>query len=86
LTDHFFYYICLFIHKTRKGKNLKALTVKQPWATQIALGIKKIEYRSWATAHRGNLLVCAGKEPFFDDEGLLGPGGVTICTVDLSGI
>ena len=40
---------------------MKALTIKQPWATLIALGEKKIETRSWSTKYRGPLLIHAGK-------------------------
>lgn len=40
---------------------LKALTIKQPWATLIALGEKKIETRSWKTSYRGPLFIHAGK-------------------------
>lgn len=36
---------------------MKALTVRQPWAMLIALGIKQFETRSWATSHRGPLAI-----------------------------
>ena len=39
---------------------MKVLTVKQPWATLIAEGIKKYEFRSWKTNYRGKLLIHAG--------------------------
>ena len=42
---------------------MKALSVKQPWACLIVEGIKPIEIRSWATDHRGPLLVCASASP-----------------------
>jgi hypothetical protein len=38
---------------------MKAITIKQPWATLLMLGEKKIETRSWATKHRGRLLIHA---------------------------
>jgi len=38
---------------------LKVLSLKQPWATLIAIGAKKIETRSWPTKHRGPLLIHA---------------------------
>jgi hypothetical protein len=44
------------------GLNLKALTIKQPWASLIALGEKKIETRSWKTNYRGPILIHAGKQ------------------------
>ncbi|GLC89353.1 ASCH domain-containing protein [Lysinibacillus piscis] len=40
---------------------MKAITIKQPWATLIALGEKKFETRSWQTKHRGALAIHAGK-------------------------
>ncbi|MER2126314.1 ASCH domain-containing protein [Solibacillus sp.] len=40
---------------------MKVITIKQPWATLIALGEKKFETRSWATKHRGPLAIHAGK-------------------------
>jgi hypothetical protein len=39
---------------------MKALTIRQPWASLIALGIKRNETRSWNTAHRGPLAIHAG--------------------------
>ena len=38
---------------------VKALSIKQPWAGMIACGAKPIEYRSWKTPYRGDLLICA---------------------------
>ena len=40
---------------------MKVLTIKQPWASLIMLGIKKYEFRSWQTKYRGDLLIHAGK-------------------------
>jgi len=40
---------------------MKVLTLKQPWATLVAEGIKKYEFRSWKTNYRGKLLIHAGK-------------------------
>ena len=48
--------------------NYKALTLWQPWATLIATGIKKYETRSWATNHRGTLLIHAAKRPMTESE------------------
>ena len=39
---------------------MKALTLVQPWATLIALGIKRYETRSWGTSYRGPLAIHAG--------------------------
>lgn len=41
---------------------MKAITIIQPWATLIALGEKQFETRSWATKHRGELAIHAGKK------------------------
>lgn len=38
-----------------------ALSLWQPWASLMATGAKTIETRSWATAYRGPLLICAAK-------------------------
>lgn len=40
---------------------MKAITIKQPWATLIVLGKKKFETRSWQTKHRGPIAIHAGK-------------------------
>lgn len=39
---------------------MKILTLKQPWATLVAEGIKKYEFRSWKTNYRGKILIHAG--------------------------
>lgn len=39
---------------------MKVLTLKQPWATLVAEGIKKYEFRSWKTNYRGKVLIHAG--------------------------
>jgi hypothetical protein len=40
---------------------MKALTLTQPWATLVAIGVKTIETRSWATTYRGALAIHAAK-------------------------
>ncbi|MFA5408109.1 MAG: ASCH domain-containing protein [Bacilli bacterium] len=40
---------------------MKVITVKQPWASLIALGYKEYEFRTWSTKYRGPLLIHAGK-------------------------
>ncbi len=39
---------------------MKVLTLKQPWATLVAEGIKRYEFRSWKTNYRGKVLIHAG--------------------------
>jgi activating signal cointegrator 1 len=41
---------------------VKALTLKQPWASLVALGAKQIETRSWRTSYQGLLAIHAGAE------------------------
>jgi len=40
---------------------MKALTVLQPWAQLLILGVKRYDVRSWKTKHRGPLLIHAGR-------------------------
>ena len=40
---------------------MKAITLHQPWASLVALGVKTIETRSWPTKYRGPLAIHAGK-------------------------
>lgn len=39
----------------------KAITIRQPHASLVALGVKQIETRSWATTYRGPLAIHAAK-------------------------
>lgn len=41
--------------------DLRAITLHQPWATLVALGVKTIETRSWPTKYRGRILIHAAK-------------------------
>ena len=40
---------------------MKAITIKQPFASLIAEGIKEYEFRTWKTKFRGEILIHAGK-------------------------
>lgn len=40
---------------------MKVITIKQPFATLIAEGIKEYEFRTWKTKYRGEILIHAGK-------------------------
>lgn len=42
------------------GCVVRVLTLRQPWASLIALGVKSIETRSWSTQYRGPLAIHAG--------------------------
>jgi activating signal cointegrator 1 len=43
---------------------MKALSLWQPHAQAIALGIKPYETRAWETKYRGPLVICSAKKPF----------------------
>lgn len=63
-----------------------ALSVKQPWASLIAVGQKTIEVRTWRTEYRGPLLICASAKPDSRRIALpfeVGPLGMCLCIVDL---
>ena len=46
---------------------MKALSIRQPWASLIVLGFKDIENRTWATRQRGTILVHASKGMTYDE-------------------
>lgn len=52
---------------------MKALTLRQPWASLIAQGKKTIETRTWYTHYRGPLLIAASK-----------PDGCLVCRCTLA--
>ncbi|MBW4589778.1 MAG: ASCH domain-containing protein [Aetokthonos hydrillicola CCALA 1050] len=44
---------------TSTPSSLKAISLWQPWASLIPLGLKHYETRSWKTSYRGKLLICS---------------------------
>ena len=40
---------------------IKAISLLQPWASLVVLGLKTIETRSWTTAYRGTLMIHASR-------------------------
>lgn len=58
---------------------MKALSIKQPWATMIAQGDKTIETRKWGTEYRGDLLIVSAKSPRIE------PAGYALAIVSLVG-
>lgn len=48
-------------------KNMRVLSLTQPWATLMAIGAKRIETRSWPTSNRGPVLIHASKCCTLDD-------------------
>lgn len=61
-------------------KTMLALSLSQPYANQVAEGIKTVETRTWKTSYRGDLLICAAKS----GEGE--PKGVALCVVRVAGV
>lgn len=51
-------------------KDIKGLTLWEPWATFISRGLKKYETRSWGTQYRGDLLIHAADRKV-DRQGLI---------------
>lgn len=41
---------------------IRAISLHQPWATAIALGLKEHETRGWGTPYRGPLAICSALE------------------------
>ncbi len=67
---------------------MKALSVKQFWASFLVIGQKTVECRSWPTPHRGELLICSSKGDWVEeieglDEGITFPGGMALGVVNL---
>lgn len=60
---------------------MKALSVKQPWASLIAAGIKTREIRAWPTDHRGPLLICSSRRPVLSGH----RHGMALCVVRVIG-
>jgi len=65
---------------------MKALSINQPFASLIAQGDKRTEHRSWQTAYRGTLIICATAKPVITIEKELLPYRVALCTVFLASI
>lgn len=69
----------------------RALSVKQPWANEIATGEHTIDFRSWATDYRGDLLIHASNRAAWDiypdaPKSRMEPCGVTIAIVTLADV
>jgi hypothetical protein len=61
-------------------KTLKTISLLQPWATCVAIGLKTYDTRSWSTDYRGPLLIHAsqklteeGRALYAKIENVLGP-------------
>ena len=62
---------------------MKALSIRQPWASLVAFGLKTVECRTWKTSYRGPLLICSSKGDFELEDGLITPGGMALGVVEL---
>lgn len=69
---------------------MKVITIKQPFASLIAEGLKEYEFRTWKTKYRGELLIHAGKGidkkamKKFEKYNLKYPSGCIIAKVNLT--
>lgn len=59
---------------------MKALSIRNPYAHEILCGEKEIEYRTWQTKHRGDLLICSSKLPKIKNT----ISGHALCVANLS--
>lgn len=50
---------------------MKAISVIQPWAMLLAVGVKRIETRSWETGYRGPIVIHASKRWTSHEEAIL---------------
>lgn len=66
---------------TQTTTKIRALTIRQPWASLVVSGQKDIENRTWKTSYRGMLLIHAGADRKDPNRNL--PRSVIIGTVDL---
>jgi hypothetical protein len=63
---------------------MKALAIRQPWASMILSGEKTIETRTWKTNYRGPILIVASKafaSGFPKDKNL--PQGQALCIAEI---
>ena len=75
---------------------MKAISLWQPWATLMAVGLKKNETRHWPTSYRGQLIIHATKrmesptilmrellKPYGYQEWDEFPRGALVCVVEI---
>lgn len=69
---------------------MKALTIRQPWASLIISGHKLYEFRTWQTRYRGKILIHAGMGidksylPYYENYNLEYTKGAIIGEADLA--
>lgn len=57
---------CTPYQNEREIATIPALSIKQPFASLVAHGLKTLEIRSRPISHRGRLLICASLKPYSD--------------------
>jgi len=62
---------------------MKAISLKQPFASLIARGEKMIETRTWPTKYRGDVLICSSKRPKVEPAAMY-PLGQALCIVRIA--
>ena len=62
---------------------MKAISVRQPWASFLAGGGKSVECRTWRCNYRGPLLICSSKGDYPINDGLIAPGGMGLGVAEL---
>lgn len=55
---------------------MKALSLWQPWASAIALGLKRVETRHWSSRYRGLIVIHAAKRWTADERDLAWAHGI----------
>lgn len=63
---------------------MKALSIRQPWASLVALGEKTVEWRTWRTSYRGDLVICSAKSPHPPVDGVKLPCGFALAVARLA--
>lgn len=58
----------IYVISVQENK-MKAISIKEPWASMIAYGYKTIETRNWNTNYRGEILICSSKIPVTENSG-----------------
>lgn len=65
-------------------KEFTCLSVDQPFATLIVIGLKTIEARKWRTSYRGPLMICSTANDYYvNEQDTWLPGGHAMGLVDL---
>ena len=66
--------------RAKSARPMKALSIKEPYISRIISGEKTVEFRSWPTKHRGDLLLCGSASPKGEY------AGVAACVVEIAGV